>query len=280
MAAYNDVNGVAATEQDHVHQRGGQGRVGLRRPDHVRLVRHQDRRAGRQRRSRPGHARSGRPVGRRARRTPSAPGEVRRGRRSTTTCAACCGWPNGSARWDAERDYPADLPAPDSAVGARSSSPGSPPQGITVLTNRRRGAAARPRHHGRADRPARPGDHRHGRRLRAGQPAVPGQRRRRPDRAARRRRHRHRRRRGPRPARSPPRPGFVTDPDTGEPGIHVTCTTPTAPCSRSEHCRPRRSGRLRRRLRRGRSRGVRLRARIEHAGGPVELGVIGVGSWQ
>ena len=29
MAAYNDVNGVAATEQQHVQQRDGQGRVGL-----------------------------------------------------------------------------------------------------------------------------------------------------------------------------------------------------------------------------------------------------------
>ncbi len=44
MAAYNDVNGVTATEQDHVNNEHRQGRVGLRRADHVRLVRHQDRR--------------------------------------------------------------------------------------------------------------------------------------------------------------------------------------------------------------------------------------------
>ena len=62
MAAYNDVNGVAATEQHHVNNEIVKGEWGTR-PDHVRLVRHQDRRAGRQRRARPRHARPRRPVG-------------------------------------------------------------------------------------------------------------------------------------------------------------------------------------------------------------------------
>ncbi len=65
MAAYNDVNGVAATEHDHVQNKIVKGRVGIRRPDHVRLVRHQDRRTRRQRWPRPGDARPGRPMGRR-----------------------------------------------------------------------------------------------------------------------------------------------------------------------------------------------------------------------
>ena len=63
MAAYNDVNGVAATEQDHVNNAIVKREWGYRRADHVRLVRHQDRRPGRQRRSRPGDARPGRAVG-------------------------------------------------------------------------------------------------------------------------------------------------------------------------------------------------------------------------
>ncbi len=64
MAAYNDVNGQAATEQHARQPRGGQGRVGLRRPADVRLVRHQNHRSVGQRRSRPGDARPGRSVGR------------------------------------------------------------------------------------------------------------------------------------------------------------------------------------------------------------------------
>ena len=44
MAAYNDVNGVPATEQDHVINEIVKGEWGYDRADHVRLVRHQDRR--------------------------------------------------------------------------------------------------------------------------------------------------------------------------------------------------------------------------------------------
>ena len=63
MAAYNDVNGVAATEQDHVQNEIVKGEWGFDGADHVGLVRHQDRRPGGQRRPGPGHARSRRPVG-------------------------------------------------------------------------------------------------------------------------------------------------------------------------------------------------------------------------
>ena len=63
MAAYNDVNGQAATEHEHVNNEIVKGEWGYRRADHVRLVRHQDRRAVGQRRARPGDARARRPVG-------------------------------------------------------------------------------------------------------------------------------------------------------------------------------------------------------------------------
>ena len=53
MAAYNDVNGVPATEQDDINNGILKDGVGLERPAHVRLVRHEVRRAGRQRRARP-----------------------------------------------------------------------------------------------------------------------------------------------------------------------------------------------------------------------------------
>ncbi len=64
MAAYNDVNGQAATEHVHVNNEIVKGEWGYRGPHHVRLVRHQDHRAVGQRRARPGHARSERAVGR------------------------------------------------------------------------------------------------------------------------------------------------------------------------------------------------------------------------
>jgi beta-glucosidase len=74
MAAYNDVNGVPATEQDHVINeivKGEWGWTGWSCPTGSRPSRP----AGRERRPRPGHARAGRAVGRRAgRRGPS--GEV------------------------------------------------------------------------------------------------------------------------------------------------------------------------------------------------------------
>ena len=44
MAAYNDVNGLPATEQHHVNNEIVKGEWGYSRPDHVGLVRHQDRR--------------------------------------------------------------------------------------------------------------------------------------------------------------------------------------------------------------------------------------------
>ena len=49
MAAYNDVNGVAATEHDEVEQRPPQVRMGLGRTADVGLGRHQDDRADRER---------------------------------------------------------------------------------------------------------------------------------------------------------------------------------------------------------------------------------------
>ena len=76
MAAYNDVNGVAATEHDELNNVRAQGRVGLGRPADVGLVRDQDRGPGGQRRARPGDARPGRAVGRGPGRARCEAGEV------------------------------------------------------------------------------------------------------------------------------------------------------------------------------------------------------------
>ena len=69
MAAYNDVNGVAATEQDHVQNEIVKGEWGFDGVIMSDWFATKTAGAGGQRRPRPGHARPGRPVGRR----PGAP---------------------------------------------------------------------------------------------------------------------------------------------------------------------------------------------------------------
>ncbi len=119
-------------------------------------------------------------------------------------------------------------------------------------------------------------DHRHGRRLGPGQPAVPGQRRRGlrallgdavtvTDGVEVRTR--------PVPARA----GFVTDPETGEPGVRLTLFDARRRGLEDRHSDRRLdAGRLRRRLP-----GDRRRRRICGpacaAAGPVEIGVLGAG---
>ena len=106
MAAYNDVNGVPATEQDDDQQRHPQAGVGLERSADVGLVRHQVRR----RRPRTAGSTWSCPARtvRGATRWSTAveSGEVARARSSTTTCAGCCGSRPGSARSASPATWP------------------------------------------------------------------------------------------------------------------------------------------------------------------------------
>ncbi len=190
-------------------QRDPQGRSGAGRPAHVRLVRHEVRRAGRQRRARPGDAGARRAVGRGSGRG----GRERRGRRSrssTTTYAACCCSRSGSARSANPGPGPTTGRNPTTRCVA-SSCCGSAASGMTVLTNDGTLPLATDTSR-RPDRPARAGDDLHGRRLGAGARATPGQRRRGPAVAAGRGGHRRRRGRRTHPTavgapRSRHRPG-------------------------------------------------------------------------
>ena len=246
MAAYNDVNGVAGDRAGPRQQRDRQGRVGLRRADHVRLVRHQDRRP------RPRTAastwscpaRTGRGATRWS--PPSESGEVaesvvddhlRRLLRLADRVGAL-GRPRAAARATCR---------PRTARSAREQLTRLAAAGMTVLTND--GAvlpldrAARVALIGRHARR----HHRHGRRLGPGQPAVPGQRRRGPDRAARRRGHGHRRRRGADPAGAGRGRRSSPTRDTGEPGVRLTLFD-------ARRRRDRRTGTVDRRARAGRLR--------------------------
>ena len=153
-------------------QRGRQGRVGLGRPRHVRLVRHEDRRSGRQRRARPRHA------------------GARTGRGATALVEAVRSGEVPEAVVDEhlrrllrladrvgvlgnERDYPSDLPAPDSEV-RREQLTRLAAAGMTVVKNEGDALPAGARCEGRARRPARGRHDRHGWRLRTGQPALSG----------------------------------------------------------------------------------------------------------
>ena len=98
MAAYNDVNGVAATEQVHVNTEIVKGEWGYDGLDHVRLVRHQDDRGLGQRRARPGDARSRGPLGRCAGRRRRGRGGRRDDDRRPSDPAAPAGRPGGRAR--------------------------------------------------------------------------------------------------------------------------------------------------------------------------------------
>ena len=133
---------------------------------------------------------------------------------------------------------------------------------------------------GGADRPARARDHRHGRRFRAGQPAVPGQRRRGPDAPCSATR-------SPSPtasrcARGPcrPAPEFVTDPETGEPRhARARCYADRRHGARRRASRQRQgAGGLRRRLPRAGRPGSSSRRRSMRRGA-IELGVVGIGDW-
>ena len=135
MAAYNDVNGVAATEQDHVNNEVRQGRVGLGRPAHERLVRHQDLRARRPRRPRPGHARPGGAVGRGAGRRR----RVRRGarvghRRARVPAAAARG--AGRAPSASTATWPADRPR-RTPHAPRAAAPAGHRRMVVLATGRR-----------------------------------------------------------------------------------------------------------------------------------------------
>ncbi len=217
MAAYNDVNGVAGDRAGRRQQRGPQGRVGL---DGLLMSDWFATKSA-------GPAANGGldlvmpgpdgPVGRRAGRR-GRDGAVRRGghrraRRRLLLLAERVG------ALGAPRTWPADVPAPDSAVAPRAAAP----------ARRRRDDRARQRRHAAARRAAARvaliGRHAvetvvHGRRLGAGQPAAPGQRRRGAGRALGDRSpcvDGVEVRTGPVPARR----SRVTDPATGEPGMRV-----------------------------------------------------------
>ena len=120
MAAYNDVNGVAATEQDHVNNeivKGEWGYDGLIMSDWFAT---KTAGAGRQRRPRPGHARPGRAVGRRAGRRRRGRRGRRGGHRRPPAPAAAARRAGRRAR-HARATYPADLPAPGQPQRRRSS---------------------------------------------------------------------------------------------------------------------------------------------------------------
>ena len=153
---------------------------------------------------------------------------------------------------------------------------------MTVLTQRRRRAAAGARgstvaligRHARRD-------HRHGRRLGAGQPAVPGQRRARacarcsatasPSSTASR----------CGPGRSPPARRSSPTRRPASPASACDPTTRTAPCSRSGTV-DRRHGvrRLRRRLPRSPSATVALRGHVLGGGGRSSSACVGAGDWR
>ena len=119
---------------------------------------------------------------------------------------------------------------------------------MTVLTNDGALPLARGAR-GRADRPARGRDDRHGRRLGPGQPAVPGQRRRRPDARCSATRSPSPTASRSAPGRSRPRRGFVTDPEPAQPGVRLTLLDARRRGPRGAAQRPALdAGRLRRRL--------------------------------
>ena len=95
---------VQRRERHHRHragprqQRDREGRVGLRRADHVRLVRHQVGGAGPRTVASTWSCPARRRGGSTAWWQPSRPVRSPR-RRSTTTCAGCCCWPTGPVRW-------------------------------------------------------------------------------------------------------------------------------------------------------------------------------------
>ena len=171
MAAYNDVNGVAATEQEHVNNeivKGEWGYDGLIMSDWFATKTAAPAANGGLDLVMPGPdgpwgdalvaavRRRGRRVGHRRPRGPAAPAR-RPGRRARRRCA----------------DWPADLPAPDSADPAGAADPAGR-RGDDGADQRRACCRWPARQQRRADRPARDRDRRHGRRLGPGEPAVPG----------------------------------------------------------------------------------------------------------
>ena len=122
MAAYNDVNGVPATEQHHVNNEVRQGRVGL--PGLIMSDWFATKTAapGRERRPRPGDARPARPLGRRAGRGRAHRRGRRVGRRRPPGAGCCC-WPSGSARWASTRDLAAPTARPGQRRPPRAADP-------------------------------------------------------------------------------------------------------------------------------------------------------------
>ena len=135
------------------------------------------------------------------------------------------------------RDYPA-RPAGAGRPGAPRAAHPARRAGHDGAHEREQCSPAGPRRDGRADRPARRRDDRHGRRLRAGQPAVPGERRGGPDRPAGRPGDRRGRRRGPEPPGGRRARRTCGTPRPASRGRTCCCTTRTAPCSRSVTARP------------------------------------------
>ena len=238
MAAYNDVNGVAATEQDHVNNevvKGEWGWDGLLMCDWFATKTSAPAALGGLDLVMPG------PDGPWGEALVAAV-ESRRGRRvgrRRPPVAGCSGSPSGSARSARPpATGPTDPPAPD-APTRREQLRRLAADGMAVLRNDGASAAGRAAR-GRADRPARGGDHLHGRRLGPGAtrryqvsiadglaaPLGDGSRSSTASRSA--------------SGRSPAG-RLVTDPETGEPGMRVACrrrrrgrrraSTSTAPTS-------------------------------------------------
>ena len=133
MAAYNDVNGVPATEHDEINNgilKGEWAWDGLLMSD---WFGNEVRRAGRQRRTRPRHARTGRTVGSRRWSRPSSQ-EPSPSRSSTTTSGGCCGSPIGSALSERPGAGPRAGRSPTDEV-RREQLARLAASGMTVLTN-------------------------------------------------------------------------------------------------------------------------------------------------
>ena len=170
-------------------RRAAEGRVGLRRRDHVGLVRHAQHGAGRERRPRPRDAGPGAVV-RRAPRRRGARRRGRRGRRSTTRCGGCSlllDRTGGLDTPDSGPEQSIDDPE-DRAVARRAAA-----ESFVLLQQPRRDAADRrdaasgDAAAARGDRPERGGRDDPGRRERARVAVPAGHAARRPARALRRR---------------------------------------------------------------------------------------------
>ena len=261
-------------------QRGRQGRVGLGRPDHVRLVRHQDLRA------RPPTAASTwscpARTGRGARRwSPTSSPARSPSRSSTSTCAGCSGSPSGSAPSATRpRSWPAELARAGRPRAAGAAAPAGRRRHDRAAPTRRRPAAGRG-----TGTVALIGRHAietivHGRRLGAGQPAATrsrvaeglgaalGERLTVVDGVEVRER----------PVAADPE--AVTDPETGEAGRPGPVPRqPTASSWASEHVRRRRrERRLGRRPARARSRAVSAHVPGSRPAATTRLGVLGTGA--